>query len=123
MPIKGAYGPRLLVVDAYSKWSKIYSMETTTAEQIFATHRLPRQNVYDNGPQFIVLFQKFCETQGIHHIKKVPYSPRSNGEVERLLQTFKKDIEKRDPHTNDKIQEAIIDFLAMCRSMPQSKTI
>ena len=118
----------LLAVDAFSKWPEIHSMETITAEatikhlrQIFATHGLPRQIVSDNGPQFVATsFQKFCESLGIHHIKTAPYSPRSNGEAERLVQTFKKAIEKRDLHTNEEIQEAAIDFLAMYRSTPQS---
>ena len=63
-----------------------------------------------------------CESRGIKHIKTAPYSPRSNGEAERLVQTFKKAIEKRDPHTNEEIQEAAVDFLAMYRSTPQSTT-
>ena len=120
----------LLAVDAFSKWPEIHSMETTTAEatikhlrQIFATHGLPRQIVSDNGLQFVATsFQKFCESRGIQHIKTAPYSPRSNGEAERLVQTFKKAIEKRDPHSNEEIQEAAIDFLAMYRSTPQSTT-
>ena len=101
----------LLVVDAYSKWPEIHSMEPTTAEatikhlrQIFATHVLPRQIVSVNGPQFIATsFQKFCEARGIQHIRTAPYSYRSNGEAERLVQTFKNAIEKRDPHTNAEI--------------------
>ena len=92
---------------------------------ILDTHRLPRQIVSDNGPQFVATsFQKFCESRGIKHIKTAPYSPRSNGEAERLVQTFKKAIEKRDPHTNEEIQEAAVDhdFQAMYRSTPQSTT-
>ena len=120
----------LLVVDAFSKWPEIHSMESTTAEatikhlrQIFATHGLPRQIVSDNGPQFVATsFQTFCESRGIQHIRTAPYSPRSNGEAERLVQTFKNAIEKRDPHTNAETQEAVTDFLAMYRSTPQSTT-
>ena len=48
------------------------------------------------------------------------YSPKSNSEAERLVQTFKKALEKRDPYTNGEIQEAAVDFLAMYRSTPQS---
>ena len=67
-------------------------------------------------------FQKFCESRGIQRIRTAPYSPRSNGEAERLVQTFKNAIEKRDPHTNAETQEAVTDFLAMYRSTPQSTT-
>ena len=38
------------------------------------------------------------------------------------MQIFKKAIEKRDPHTNEEMQEAAVDFLAMYRSTPQSTT-
>ena len=83
----------LLAVDAFSKWPEIHSMESTTAEttikhlrQIFSTHRLPRQIISDNGPQFFATsFEQFCKSRGIHHIKTAPYSPRSNGEAERLV--------------------------------------
>ena len=122
----------LLVVDALSKWPEIHSMASTTAEatikhlrQIFATYGLPRQIaiVSDNGPQFVATsFQKFCVSRRIQHIRTAPYSPRSNGKAERLVQTFKNAIEKKDPHTNTEIQEAVIDFLAMYRSTPQSIT-
>ena len=120
----------LLAVDAFSKWPEIHSMESTTAEttikhlrQIFSTHGLPRQIVSDNGPQFVATsFEQFCKSRGIHHIKTAPYSPRSNGKAERLVQTFKRAIDKKDPHTNEEIQEAVVDFLAMYRSTPQSTT-
>jgi len=119
----------LLVIDAFSKWPEIHSMESTAEatikhlREIFATHGLPRQIVTDNGPQFVASsFQKFCESRGILHIKTAPYSPRSNGEAERLVQTFKHAIQKKDPHTNTEIHEAVTDFLAQYRSTPQSTT-
>ena len=72
--------------------------------QIFATHGLPRQIISDNGPQLVSnTFQKFCEARGIQHTKTAPYSPRSNGEAERLVQTFKDSIDKIDPHTNSEL--------------------
>jgi len=121
----GPYKDRmwLLVIDAYSKWPEIHCMESTTTDttvkhlrQIFATHGLPRQIISNNGPQFVsATFQKFCEARGIQHTKTAPYSPRSNGETERLVQIFKNSIDKIDPHTNSEIQEALIDFLAKYR--------
>ena len=105
-------------------------METTTTEvtikhlkQIFVMHRLPRQIVSDSSAQFIATaFQTFCESLGIQDIKTGPYSPRSNGKGERLVQTFKKTIEKRDPCTSVEIQEVVTEFLTMYRSTPQSST-
>ena len=98
----------LLVIDAFSKWPEIHCMESTTAEatikhlrQIFVTHGLPHQIISDNGPQFVsTTFEKFCEARGIQHTKTAPYSPRTNGEAERLVQTFKNAIDKSAPHTN-----------------------
>lgn len=98
-------------------------MESTIADttvkhlkQIFATHGLLCQIISDNGPQFVSnTFQKFCEARGIQHTKTAPYSPRLNGEAERLVQTFKNSTDKIDPHTNSEIQEALIDFLAKYR--------
>ena len=68
------------------------------------------------------VYSKFCESRGILHIKTAPYSSRSNGEAERLVQTFKHAIQKKDPHTNTEIHEAVTDFLAQYRSTPQSTT-
>ena len=84
---------------------------------------MPHQIISDNGPQlFSTTFQKFCEARGIQHTKTAPYSPRSNGEAERLVQTFKNAINKIDPHTNSEIQEALVDFLTKYRSTPHSAT-
>jgi len=44
-------------------------------------------------------FQHYCMSQGIQHITTAPYHPRSNGEAERLVQTFKNYIDKADPRT------------------------
>jgi len=120
----------LLVIDAFSKWPEIHCMESTTAEatikhlrQIFVTHGLPHQIISDNGPQFVsTTFEKFCEARGIQHTKTAPYSPRTNGEAERLVQTFKNAIDKSDPHTSTEIQEALVDFLAKYRSTPHTAT-
>ena len=120
----------LLAVDPFSKWPEIHSMESITAEttikhlrKIFSAHGLPRQIVTDNRPQFVATsFEQFCKSRGIHHIKTAPYNPRSNGEAGRLVQTFKRAIDKKDPHANEEIQETVVDFLAMYRSTPQSTT-
>jgi transposase InsO family protein len=49
----------LVVIDAYSKWLKVHQMTSTTStatieklREIFATHRIPKTVVSDNGTNF-----------------------------------------------------------------------
>ena len=64
--------------------------------QIFATHGLPERTVSDNGPQFTSQeFKDFVEVNGIHHTFSAPYHPSTNGEAERLVQTFKHNMKCR----------------------------
>ena len=120
----------MLVMDAYSKWPEVCMMESTTAEttikqlqHIFATHGLPLQIVTDNGPQFVAdKFQQFCLSRGIQHTTTAPYHPRSNGEAERLVQTFKAAVDKANPKSSTELQDCVVNFLARYRSTPHSVT-
>ena len=97
----------LLLIDAFSKWPEIHEMNSTTAEatisklkQTFAAQGLPERIISDNGPQFTARqFDEFCKFRGIVHSTIAPYHPRSNGEVERLVETFETSIEKANPST------------------------
>ena len=51
-----------------------------------------------------------------------PYHPRSNGEVERLVETFKNSMEKANPSTGEQLQECLINFLARYRATPHTVT-
>jgi transposase InsO family protein len=43
----------------------------------------------DNGSPFIsTAFQQLCAASGIRHLRTKPYTPRTNGKVERLIQTL-----------------------------------
>ena len=114
----------LLLIDAFSKWPEIHEMKSTTAEatisklkHIFAAQGLPERIVSDNGPQFAASeFQQFCNSRGIVHSTIAPYHPRSNGEVERLVATFKNSIEKANPSSNEQLQNSLINFLARYRA-------
>jgi len=56
----------------------------------------------NNGLQYVPSsFYKFCELQGIQHIKIAPYSPRSNGKVKKLIQKY------NSAHTTKGIQKAV----------------
>ena len=81
-PMNGNY--YLIVVDSYSKWP-----------EIFTRFRVPEKIVCDNGTQFTGSeFKTYCKTLGIDHITTSPYHPRSNGQAERFIDTFKRALKK-----------------------------
>lgn len=119
----------LLVIDSYSKWIEVNPMVSTTTNDtirvlrsIFATHGLPEIIVSDNGPQFIAdTFKAFCQERGIKHLTSAPYHPQSNGEVERLVQSFKASMSK-STSAGVKKGEALQNFLASYRFTPHCTT-
>jgi len=57
---------------------------------MFTRHGIPQQLMSDNGSQFTS--QEFCDFMkgnGIKHTLVAPDHPRSNGQAERFVQTFK----------------------------------
>ena len=127
-PFKGKMW--LVLIDVYSKWPEVQAVRQTTTEviihhlrKIFAINGLPEIIVSDNGPQFKSEdFKKFCNNRGIQHIFSPPYHPRSNGEVERLVQTFKVGVNKIKAQHNKAVDECVLDFLANYRATPHSST-
>uniref|UniRef100_A0A914CQ61 RNA-directed DNA polymerase n=1 Tax=Acrobeloides nanus TaxID=290746 RepID=A0A914CQ61_9BILA len=114
----------LLIVDAYSKWPEIYEMKSTTSRatirklQYFCDHYgSPKILVSDNGTQFTSHeFADFCELNGITHIRSAPYHPQSNGQVERLVDIFKRAILKLKGE--ETTADALGSFLRTYRSSP-----
>lgn len=80
-PLLGTYV--LLVVDAFSKWSKIFSVNRITAsktlsvlKEIFGRFGLPMKLVGDNGPAFSSKESyEFMKSNGIHRTFSAPYHP------------------------------------------------
>jgi transposase InsO family protein len=91
-----------ILVDAHSKWPGVVKMSigsTTTSHtigalrQMFSRFGIPKQLVTDNGPQFTSNeFNRFCKRQGIRHTLSPPYHPRTNGQAERFVQSFKQAV-------------------------------
>jgi transposase InsO family protein len=91
-----------LHVDAHSKWSEVFKLgvvststqqNTAILRQLFARFGLPKQFISDNGAQFAATeFKTFCEQRGILHCLVLAYHPRSNGQTERFIRTFKKGV-------------------------------
>ncbi|XP_064464578.1 uncharacterized protein K02A2.6-like [Ornithodoros turicata] len=87
----------ILVVDYFSKYVEVKRMDTTTAtsvilflKDIFARFGIPTVLVSDQGPPFSSESVKtFLQEWDIDHEPSSPGYPRSNGQVERTIQTFK----------------------------------
>lgn len=87
----------LIVIDPYSKWPEVKVVRSTSSEcaikalrEIFAEQGLPEVLVSDNGTAFTsTQFKDFMKCNGIRHILTPPYSPASNGQAERTVQTVK----------------------------------
>ena len=91
----------LIVMDAHSKWPEVFCLNNNaTTSNIVSKIRdcivrfgIPDQIVSDNGTQYTSQeFQDFCKSNGIRHTTSSVYHPRSNGEAERFVKTFKKSM-------------------------------
>lgn len=123
-PINGEY--YFLLVDSYSKWPEIYPTTSITASktveilaEILARFGIPDAIVSDNGTQFTSeIFQSFCTSNGITHLRSSPFYPSSNGQAERFVDTFKRGIQKLKAEEN--IRKYLPVFLQHYRSTPNS---
>ena len=113
----------LIIIDAYSKWIKVFIVPSTSSEStisklrtVFATHSLPEVLVSDNGPAFTSQeFKEFMQRNGIRHVFTPPYHPASNGLAERAVKTVKKGLRKMEGPLETRIPR----FLLKYRVMPQ----
>ncbi|CAL8071712.1 unnamed protein product [Orchesella dallaii] len=117
----------LIIMDAHSKWPEVFSMknDTTSAAviskmmEVISRFGIPEQIVTDNGRQFVSAeFGNFCKNNGIKHISVSVYHPRSNGEAERFVQTFKKGMKTPGLPPDLRLQK----FLFSYRATPHSTT-
>ena len=73
-------------------------------KQVFSEHGIPSRVVSDNGPQYSSeAFKEFAQQWQINHIKSSSKFPKSNGFIERQIQTIKRALIKaklagRDPN-------------------------
>ena len=116
----------MVVVDAHSKWLDVAVVTTPSSQQaikvlrnLFATHGLPEMIVSDNGSAFTSAeFQTFVKRNGIRHVRSAPYHPSSNGQAERVVQTFKEAILK----TTGDLDTRLARFLFQYRLTPHTTT-
>lgn len=90
----------LIVVDAYTKWTEVYRIPSTSSNNVIrelrrllASFGLPEPIVSDNDALCKSdEMQKFCKINGIEFIFIAPYNPSSNGQAERAVQTTKQSL-------------------------------
>lgn len=81
----------LLVVDAFTKFVKLYAVKTTTSNETirclknyFSAYSKPKTLVSDRGTSFTSKeFEEFMEETNMTHVKIATASPQANGQVER----------------------------------------
>lgn len=107
----------IMVVDYHSKFVEIKKLSSTNSEsvtnsltQIFRTHGLPSTIHSDNGPPFdSSSFREFIERYNMKHVTSSPLYPKSNGMVERAIQTVKSMLIKTKMSRGD-LNMAVVEY-------------
>ena len=124
-PIEDIY--YLIVVDSYTKWPEVLRCKRPTTgvaitflHELFARFGVVDCLVSDNGTQFTSSdFKEFCDTFQMKHITTPPYHTRSNGLVERFVDTLKRALKKASGTPSEK---ALQQFLQVYRITPNPNT-
>jgi hypothetical protein len=92
----------LITIDYFSKYVEVFKVNNITAEtvirvlkNIFGRLGIPKTLVSDNGTQYAgFLFEEFAKKWNFQHVTSSPQYSKSNGIVERAIQTVKNIIKK-----------------------------
>ncbi|KAI0986081.1 hypothetical protein GJ496_000923 [Pomphorhynchus laevis] len=117
-PVKEQY--YLLMQCAASKWPEVLPIASLHAHtviskmrEVFARLGVPAELVSDNGPPFTsALFTTFLKNNNIRHRLTTPYHPKSNGLIERLVQTVKQRVLLRCERgaVNKRLQQFLMSY-------------
>ena len=101
----------IIIVDDYSNFFELRALSDTRASSVitslksqFARHGIPNIVRSDNGSQFSSSdFKTFSQEWDFEHITSSPYHARSNGKVEKAVNTAKRILKKamfdhKDPY-------------------------
>jgi len=86
------YRHLLIVVDAFTKFIRIYSCKSTTTDELikylrdyFRAYSKPKRLISDRGTNFTSeTFKEFLKDENIEHVIIAEDTPRANGQVERF---------------------------------------
>jgi hypothetical protein len=106
----------LIVIDYYSKWPECVELKCKTStevinvlKRVFSTHGIPSKVIGDNNPFGSFQFKQFALDWNFEVINSSPLYPRSNGQVEKTVQTVKKLIKKCNEDHKD-IETALLEL-------------
>lgn len=118
--VKSKHKHVLAIVDGFTKFVKLYAVNTSSKETIcalkryFSEYSRPRIIVSDRGTAITSgEFEEFCEEMNVQHILNAVASPQSNGQVERVNRVLNKIMAKVTDtidHANWKGKLAEIEF-------------
>ena len=98
----------LLVVDYFSKYPEVTRLSSKNSEAVimamkdmFARHGIPERLIADNMPFNSVKFKDFANKWEFQVVTSSPHYPKSNGLVERNIQTVKQLLRKADESKQD----------------------
>ena len=119
----------LVVVDKRSRYPEVETTYLTAVKpntkrlnKMFATHGTPKQLNSDNGPLFgSEEFAKFAKGEGFHHHRVTSEHPRTNGEVENLMNILNKRKQIANLQRQDR-EVAVQNTLTGCQSTPHPAT-
>ena len=93
----------LLVVDYFSKYPEVARLNSKNSEAVivamkdmFAHHGIPERLIADNMLFNSLKFKNFASIWEIEVVTSSPHYPKSNGLVERNVQTVKQLLRKAD---------------------------
>ncbi len=111
-----------LVVDYFSKYPEVARLTSKNSEAVilamkdmFARYGIPERLIADNMPFNSLKFKNFASNWEIEVVTSSPHYPKSNGLVERNVQTVKQLLRKADESKQDAFL-ALLEF----RSTPIS---
>ena len=118
----------LLVVDYFSKYPEYVQLSSKSADAviqqlktIFSRHGIPEVVMCDNNPFNSYAMNRFADAWGFKIVTSSPRYPKSNGQVERCVQTVKQ-LMKKSVESRQDIAIAMLQYrnapIAGCEYSP-----
>ena len=101
----------MVVVDRYTKMAEFFPCSSTITskatanlflQEVFSRHSLPKEVIYDRGPQFISRFwSQFLKGLSIKPCRSSGYHPQSDGQTEQINQILEQYLQCFVPSRQD----------------------